>query len=136
MTSLISAFWTLLELCFLCLFWHCLFQPKVSNKKYCLVLLAVFLLFQTYMNIGLNQLIKMILTTSIYLTASVILNRGKWYQHLVFVLLGTGITGFFDTAFLYGASAILGISLSELIWKKLLYVTVVTLGKLIPIFLA
>lgn len=136
MTSLISAFWTLLELCFLCLFWHCLFQPKVSNKKYCLVLLAVFLLFQTYMNIGLNQLIKMILTTSIYLTASVILNRGKWYQHLVFVLLGTGITGFFDTAFLYGASAILGISLSDLVWKKLLYVTVVTLGKLIPIFLA
>lgn len=78
----------------------------------------------------------MILTTSIYLAASVILNRGKWYQHLVFVLLGTGITGFFDTAFLYGASAILGISLSDLIWKKLLYVTVVTLGKLIPIFLA
>lgn len=42
----------------------------------------------------------------------------------------------FDTAFLYGASAILGISLSDLVWKKLLYVTVVTLGKLIPIFLA
>ena len=136
MTSLISAFWTLLELGFLCLFWNCLFQQKVSSLKYCLVLLAVCLFCQIYMNIGLNQLIKMLLTTSIYLVASVTLNRGKWYQHLVFVLLGTGIIGFFDTAFLYGASAILGISLSDLIWKKLLYVTVVTLGKLIPIFLA
>ncbi len=41
-----------------------------------------------------------------------------------------------DTAILYGASALLGISLEELVWKKLTYSFIVSIGKTISILLS
>lgn len=88
------------------------------------------------MNIGLSQTVKTILSFITYTAISFLINKGRWYQHIIVTLLATGVIGIVDTAFLYGFSAIMGISLSELIWKKLLYVTIVSIGKLFSIFIA
>lgn len=89
-----------------------------------------------YMNVGLAQTAKTLLSFSTYVALSFLLNKGKWYQHIIVALLATGVIGIVDTAFLYGFSAIMNISLTELVWKKLLYVTIVSTGKLFSIFIA
>lgn len=136
MVDYISAFWLLLELCFFYFFWHIFFQPKASKKLYLIVLICAWAFIRAYMNIGLSQTVKTILSFITYTAISFLINKGRWYQHIIVTLLATGVIGIVDTAFLYGFSAIMGISLSELIWKKLLYVTIVSIGKLFSIFIA
>ncbi len=136
MVDYISAFWLILELCFFYFFWHIFFQPKVSKSKCFLVLVIAWTFIMAYMNIGLAQTAKTLLSFSTYVALSFLLNKGKWYQHIIVALLATGVIGIVDTAFLYGFSAIMNISLMELVWKKLLYVTIVSSGKLFAIFIA
>lgn len=136
MVDYISAFWLILELCFFYFFWHIFFQPKVSKRKCLLVLVIAWTFIMAYMNIGLAQTAKTLLSFSTYVALSFLLNKGKWYQHIIVALLATGVIGIVDTAFLYGFSAIMNISLTELVWKKLLYVTIVSSGKLFAIFIA
>lgn len=136
MVDYISAFWLFLELCFFYFFWHIFFQPKVSKSKCFLVLVIAWTFIMAYINISLAQTTKTLLSFSIYVALSFLLNKGKWYQHIIVALLATGVIGIVDTAFLYGFSAIMNISLTELVWKKLLYVTIVSSGKLFAIFIA
>lgn len=136
MSNYISAFWLLLELCFFYFFWYIFFQPKVSKKIYIAVLIVAWGFIMAYMNIGLAQSTRAFLSFITCTATSFVINKGKWYQHIIVTLLATGVIGIVDTAFLYGFSAILGISLSELVWKKLLYVTIVSGGKLFSIFIA
>ncbi len=136
MVDYISAFWLILELCFFYFFLHIFFQPKVSKSKCFLVLVIAWTFIMAYMNIGLAQTAKTLLSFSTYVALSFLLNKGKWYQHIIVALLATGVIGIVDTAFLYGFSAIMNISLMELVWKKLLYVTIVSSGKLFAIFIA
>lgn len=136
MVDYISAFWSMLELCFFYFFWHIFFQPKVSKFKTILFFIATWIFIMAYMNIGLAQTQKTLLSFVTFVALSFSINKGKWYQHIVVALLATGVVGIVDTAFLYGFSAIMNISLSELVWKKLLYVTIVSIGKLFSIFLA
>ena len=136
MTAIISAVWSAFELCFLYFYWHAFFQPKVSKGRYCLVLTAVWLIVQSYINIGLDSTLITTLSLVLFIITSFLLNKGKWYQHILITCLGSGIIAVLDIAFLYGASAILGVSVSDLVWKKLLYVTLVTMGRLLAIFLA
>lgn len=81
-------------------------------------------------------MLRALLSVFTFVTFSFLLHSGKWYQHILVVLLAMGVSGIIDNAFLYGTSALIGISVAELVWKKLLYVTIVTTGKLVSIFIA
>lgn len=130
MEEIISAFWSALELCSQLLFWKAIFQPKVQKRKYLLVVVVVWALNQLYINSTLPSELITGLTLLLYTVASCIVNKGKWHQHILATFIFVGFSGIFDTIFLYGASSMIGISVSDLVWRKLSYVVIVTSGKL------
>lgn len=79
--------------------------------------------------------IRIVLNILSSVAVSFYLFGGTWYSHLLFVAVEYFALVSFDTAALYGTAAVLGISLNVLILRKLLYCTVVTVEKLIFLFL-
>ena len=136
MEKLISAFWSVLELFAQLLFWKAFFQPKVQKREYWMAVVAIWILNQLYINRGLPSELITGLTLLLYVVVSCLINEGKWYQHILAVFAVTGMSGIIDTIFLYGVSSVIGISVSELAWKKFLYVVVVTSGKLFLLLVA
>mgnify|MGYP000108848884 FL=1 len=136
MEKLISAFWSVLELFAQLLFWKAFFQPKVQKREYLMAVVAIWMLNQLYINRGLPSELITGLTLLLYVVVSCLINEGKWYQHILAVFAVTGMSGIIDTIFLYGVSSVIGISVSELAWKKFLYVVVVTSGKLFLLLVA
>ena len=136
MEKLISAFWSVLELFAQLLFWKAFFQPKVQKREYLMAVVAIWMLKQLYINRGLPSELITGLTLLLYVVVSCLINEGKWYQHILAVFAVTGMSGIIDTIFLYGVSSVIGISVSELAWKKFLYVVVVTSGKLFLLLVA
>lgn len=136
MEKLISAFWSVLELFAQLLFWKAFFQPKVQKREYLMAVVAIWMLNQLYINRGLPSELITGLTLLLYVVVSCLINEGKWYQHILAVFAVTGMSGIIDTIFLYGVSSVIGISVSELAWKKFLYVVVVTGGKLFLLLVA
>lgn len=136
MEKLISAFWSVLELFAQLLFWKAFFQPKVQKREYLMAVVAIWMLNQLYINRGIPSELITGLTLLLYVVVSCLINEGKWYQHILAVFAVTGMSGIIDTIFLYGVSSVIGISVSELAWKKFLYVVVVTSGKLFLLLVA
>ena len=136
MEKLISAFWSVLELFAQLLFWKAFFQPKVQKREYLMAVVAIWMLNQLYINRGLPSELITGLTLLLYVVVSCLINEGKWYQHILAVFAVIGMSGIIDTIFLYGVSSVIGISVSELAWKKFLYVVVVTSGKLFLLLVA
>jgi len=136
MEKLISAFWSVLELFAQLLFWKAFFQPKVQKREYLMAVVAIWMLNQLYINRGLPSELITGLTLLLYVVVSCLINEGKWYQHILAVFAVTGMSGIIDTIFLYAVSSVIGISVSELAWKKFLYVVVVTSGKLFLLLVA
>lgn len=136
MEKLISAFWSVLELFAQLLFWKAFFQPKVQKREYLMAVVAIWMLNQLYINRGLPSELITGLTLLLYVVVSCLINEGKWYQHILAVFAVTGMSGIIDTIFLCGVSSVIGISVSELAWKKFLYVVVVTSGKLFLLLVA
>lgn len=130
MERIISAFWSVLELCSQLLFWKSFFRIRVRQGEYFPAIATVWIINQLYINSGLAPEFVTGLTLLLYTSASFLINEGKWYQHLLVVFVFVGFSGIFDTFFLYGASSVMGISVTELAWKKRLYVVIVTSGKL------
>lgn len=136
MELIISAFWSALELCSQCLFWRAFFQPRVQKRERLFVVVAVWILNQLYINSGFTSGSITFLTLLLYTAVSCMINKGKWYQHILAAFVFFGLSGIIDTVFLYGVSSIIGISVSELVWKKLLYVVIVSIGKLFLLLVA
>ena len=94
------------------------------------MVVAVWALNQLYINSTLPSELIAGLTLLLYTVASCIVNKGKWHQHILTTFIFVGFSGIFDTIFLYGASSMIGISVSDLVWRKFSYVVIVTSGKL------
>lgn len=136
MEIIISAFWSVLELCAQLLFWKAFFQPRVQKTIYFFAVATIWVLNQLYINSELPIEIITGLTLFLYTTVSFQINKAKWYQHILAAFIFVGFSGIVDTIFLYGTSSVIGISVAELVWKKLLYVVIVTSGKLFLLLVA
>ncbi len=136
MEIIISTFWSTLELCSQLLFWKSFFQPKVQKRGYLLAVTAVWILNQLYVTSGLMSELIAGLTLLLYTLTSCLINQGKWYQHILATFAFIGFSGIIDTVFLYGTSSIIGISVSALMWRKLLYVVIISSGKLFLLLIA
>lgn len=135
MDCILTALWTALEaiaFVYLCRF----FSPTAKLKKrsaYGLIL--IWALSQLYLNLNIAAPLKSGISVLYYIIASIILQDISWYQHIFVSFIWFSLSGLIDTLFLYGVSLILHISVNDLIWKKRLYITIITLGKLFTIFL-
>lgn len=134
MSQIITAFWIFLELWFYQLFWNIFFQVKIRKKWYYRALCVAWVIGVVVTFFELPQQIYTIFFLFYFTFISNYLFDGKWYQHAIVVLLGSSIMGIADTVVLYGISAFLNISLSQLIWKKSMYILACTSTRLLLIF--
>lgn len=136
MEKLISAFWFSLEYIFCYLFWSAFLTKKASNTRIFCFLAAAWVTSFLYTNIGLNQIVKIAMTFSVHFVVTCFLYDGAWYRRIFVTILGYAVSAVVDTAFLYGISMFLGISLSEFACRQMFYVATVTIGKFLTVFLA
>lgn len=131
MGNVLTGLWTALELCFFNLFTSGIFEPKVSGKRRFLYLVVYWMAALLMLTSGIPEMVCTFLCGILYTLLSLLINRGKWYQHILAASLALFLSVTIDTIVIYGTSTILGITVNDLIWKKLLFTIVVTLGKLL-----
>lgn len=133
---MLSILWICLELLFFYTLSRAFFETKCSRRQTFIALsmasIAMFFVVSFLSNILLKQLI----TFLCYITLSFYLFRSFWVWNILVCLICFIFAGIVDTAVLYGVCALLQTSLAEFAWRKLSYVTVVTVGKLVAILIA
>lgn len=136
MDFLLSSLWSALEIWTYCLICQCFFQSRASRKQLYVMFIILWLVGRLYLNTSINVIFQKIITLVCYLSVSYFIYKGKCYLHIVAFLLWYALNGAIDTAALYGSSALLGISVSELILRRATYILVVTLGKILSLVIA
>lgn len=133
MEYLLSALWICLDLISMLLFFS-IFFPKKEKKHRCFCSIISWLLVLFFNSIPSFQHVSPFLRYSIFLFLSLYLFTGSWYTHALLEILVIVFVLIIDTAVSYGACSLLNVSLTDLIWDKLTYATVGTLGKLLTLF--
>jgi len=136
MGELLTGIWTAMEISATGLIWKAFFQPRVSRRQYIAAMVFLWCLFMAYFSTEPSQNWQFVVTTLAFSTTSLLVNQGKTHWHILISLLTYCANVAITNAFCYGASALLGISMESLIWKKTLFTVVVTIGKLISMLLA
>lgn len=136
MEYFISPIWVLLELISIILFCNAFLTPN-KNKVQCIIsIVFVWISLSLLGSIVFDGMVKQLLSICLILTLSFTFFTGSRKQRFLFAVLGVAFVGIIDTIIAYGICSLIGISFAELVWKKLLYVSVVTIAKLIAIFIA
>lgn len=136
MEYIISAVWVLLELLSYLLFCGAFLKDKRKKRHTVIVAAYAWLIMCIYPYSGINSLLKQTITIGIVTSVSMFSYKGKWLTHLLLVILSYIFIVAIDTVTVVGTSALLGVSYSEFVWRKLTYVTTVTLGKLLELLFA
>lgn len=100
---------------------------KATIISFCITWLVMF----GYSRFVPSTTIKMILTLACSVCLSHYLFKGFWLRHILCFLLSYTFGALADVLIVYGASSLLKVSLSELIWKQLLYTIVCIVSKLL-----
>ena len=133
---LLSAIWVALELAG-CLFFNGAFLHEKKRKSYTAKIAVVaWLIMSIYANIEINGLIKQIITILIFTFVSALFYDGKRVVHLFLTIICYIFITVIDSLFLYGACALLKMSYTEFVWRKLSYSTLITVDKLLVVSLA
>ena len=136
MEYLITILWGGMELIFFHVFRSAFLPTRKAPRQQAVLFLLTWASTILYAVFVPVKLVKMTLTLLIVFASSCFGNRGTWYQHLIYTVLGYMVNGLMDTLAIYGISALLGVSYEDFVWMKLFYVVTVTMSKLISIFLA
>lgn len=136
MEYLLSAIWSALEIFAYCLICHCFFQSHTSNKRLFQMFAILWIATQLYLNSALSTSFQQVITVVLYLSLSKIFYKCKWYQHLFAFLFWYVLNGAIDIIALYGFSGLRKISFSQLVWEKTIYVSLVTSGKCLLVFIS
>lgn len=136
MEYIISAVWALLELLSYLIFCGAFLKEKRKKKHIFIAAACAWLVACIYPNSGIDPLLKQAISIGIIIGLSMFSYKGKWLTHLLLVILSYIFIVAIDTVTIVGTSALLGVSYSEFVWRKLTYVTTVTLGKLLELLFA
>ena len=135
MEYVISALWILLEMASIMLFCSAFLKSKYSLKHSLIVLLITWIAIYFITYIEFLSVLRIPCTLLIYLFVSCYLFSGSVLSHAFFVLINYVFICIVDIATCFGISALMGISMSELMWRKLTYTAVGTIGKLLLLFI-
>lgn len=136
MEYFLSAFWAILELVILYYFLSAFLEIRHSKRFCTLTFGCAWIVTLIYLNIGIPDIVERMISVIMLATVAFIGYRGTALRKILVVVLSYALGAVVDSVILYGTCAILNISLSELIWRKLTYVVAATSGKLITIFLS
>lgn len=136
MEYLISVVWTFIEVAFFIMFSSSFFEEKHKRKQKIIIYFLTCLFLFISLNLCPNQSIRLLISYFSLIVLSFVLFRGSVLRHLLVSVICFIFSGVIDTLILYGSCFLLGISLSEFVWRKLAYTAAVTIGKLFGLFLA
>ncbi len=136
MEYVLSNIFSLLEMTF---FWTFLsaFLPCRRSKSafFAAILLAgVGISFICYFSFF--EPVKAVISLAVNVGFSLWLFCGPWYWHILLVLVSYIMASVLDIGFMYATAWLMGISLDELVWKKVLYVVVCIASRLTAILIA
>ena len=135
MAHMISAFWIFLELYFLQFLLQAFFQMKTNKRTYYAVVTISGCAAVAVTVFNLPQFAYTFFYIVFFTLIANYLYNGTCLQHAIAVLIGISIAGALDALMLYGASALLGISLEQLYTKKALYTVLCSLPRFLLVFL-
>ena len=139
MEYIVSSIWMCIEL--FCLFFACkaFMSQRKSNKDTLILFLVTGLIIFSISNFKLfplydNSYLRKGTAFLVCMVVSFIAFRGTWYNHVIIISLYYLGVGAMDTMMIYGTAALLGITVTDLVWKKWLYTVIGTMGKCIMLF--
>lgn len=135
MAHMISAFWIFLELYFLQFLLQAFFQTKADKKAYYIAVTIVGCIAVAVTVFNFPQFAYTFFYIVFFTLLANYLYNGTCLQHAIAVLIGISIAGALDALMLYGASALLGISLEQLYTRKALYTVLCSLPRFLLVFL-
>lgn len=136
MEYFISAIWIGIEL--LCTIFFCgafLAQKERSNTKVFAVVI-VWIIIGLYSNLGINPIVKQIVTVLLFTFISTQLYKGSYIIHILLTLICYIFIAAIDTIAINGMCTLLKISYDELIWRQVTYTVLTTMDKLIACLIA
>lgn len=136
MEYFISATWIGIEL--LCSIFFCgafLVQKEHSNIKV-LTVVVVWIIIGLYSNLGINPLARQVITVLLYMLISSVLYKGSYVAHILLAIICYIFIAAIDTIAVNGICALLRISYTEFISRRLTYTVVTTMDKLVTCFAA
>lgn len=136
MEYVIGALWCGLDLFCCYLFNGAFLIQKNLSKKYISKVLVIWLFVCLYMNIAINQYIKLFLTIAIYTVLSTLLLQGTFAVHACLSVVYYIFNASMDTVAIHGMCYLLGISYNTFVWRKFSYTTLITAEKFLTAFLA
>lgn len=136
MATIITVVWVGIELLSLLIFLRSFLVQRQNNTRCYLSLLLLWVIMAAYSSTGPTNSLRPVITMALAIACSLYTFKGPWLSRILIVVLSYIFSGIFDVAVCYGASAVLGISYSDLVWKKLLYTAVGTASKLLYLFFA
>ncbi len=136
MEHVISSIWVLLDLLSCFVFLSAFLLPRKDKIHQIGTFCLAWVVCSILVLMKLAGFGKQIWTFTVTIVASFLLYRGSLIKHILLITVAFVFNGVIDMAIGYGVCAILKISYSEFVWKKLLYITVATTAKLIEVFLA
>lgn len=136
MENIITPIWVLLDCLTLTIFSNSFFVMRHNTQKsilifilmWCLTSICAFFLPSEYAYRILSFILTFLLLYLLY--------RGTLVRYLLCVIIGLIFVGIIDIAFSYGICVLLDISYAHFVWKKMLYSSTVTTGKLVEVLLS
>lgn len=136
MEYIYSTIWSILDLVFFHFVWRAFLPRNTAKVIYCISLIVAWGLPLGYTIVGFDSAYEQLFSILVVAFVCMVNYGGSILQRLLYIVLAYIFGALIDSAFLYGASALLEISLADLVWKKTTYAIVVTASKLITVFLA
>ena len=136
MEYIVSLIWIAIEVLYYQLLLFAFLSAKKKKRELIFTGICTWLTMFAYSNLGLGGTIRQCLTIGILFATAVMLYNGPLLKKLIAVVLTYVFPALMDSLALYGISALLGISLADLVWKKIAYIATVSMGKLISLFIS
>lgn len=136
MEYIITAVWVAIELISLLTFLRSFLVQYQKNVRCYASLFLLWAIMSAYSSTGPTNFLRPVITIGLAIAWTWYTFKGPWIGRILIVALSYIFSGIIDVSIGYGASAILGISYSDLVWKKLLYTAVGTAAKLLYLFFA
>ncbi len=135
MEYIASALWIGLEILSVLLFCNAFLSQKSVKKNSNLGILIIWIIIFIYSNIQAIGIIKPIISIMVLSALSNWVFSGKPIHHFLLVLVCYIFIAIIDTIVVNGSCILLDISYIELVWKKVTYITVTTIDKLLCVLL-
>lgn len=136
MEYLLSILWSFIEIPNYMVLNSAFLHSKYTRKKLILFTLILNIVATTFAMFCKNQVLKSALAYSLLILFSYFSFHGGILKSLLITVIFIIFSGTIDAIFLYGVCFLLGIPLSQFIWRKLAYTLVVTTSKLISLLIA